>query len=728
MKCNEVPKQQGKTEYAEICQTLPSMQCSDVLRQMGKNIPRELSVDVPSKSCARDGAIYIEKVPYRNITMEVVLDEHVFLERPQNFTISILEKFQQEEDQDKHGRGTRLKMHKFIGGGSVAAGGLALQDQNENVVDLDIEDGEDVEEVTEVAGEEEITEPPAKKLKVDKAAPVWKFATRVNSEKAKCNLCKKDYKTPQGNTSNIRDHIIMVHSKSDEGRELKEITEEKRTAAIKKDQLKEKRSITSFFPSDKQVSMANKATIDNAVVEFIIAGNQSFSVVDNCFFRKMCFSLNRGYTLFSRRELGRLIDEKVESVKADLTKELQEDIKSHKSIHITSDGGNSGDQNKTKKNTLTVSRINDNFEMKTDTLDLAEAVGSQTGIVIRSQKKDILLKYGYNESWKVSVTTDAAANVRSARQVGRHEGIGLPVKFEADCCDHQIQLVGKDSLKNSDLLKESLKKGRKLIAHFSKSTLSRQLLVTIQKELNLQVKWILVGTKNRWFHQMSEAERLVELRVSIEEFQMRRRPGDGRRTGDEDDDVDEDLVVPEQLDSDDFLRLEKYVAAMKPFTAISKFLGGDKYPTGGCVIPALEQIKEDLEVLRDDEKDDEAKKYLENLLTSMEKRFRNNWKMKSPYNCLTFLDPRHVDLYCLEDAVFDKLKNDIIYDSVFEEDAANHPLPEANPTGSLSATPTVLDKRAKLLQKKMSRLPQQPQVNTFEGKLMAEIARLTNRS
>ena len=131
-------------------------------------------------------------------------------------------------------------------------------------------------------------------------------------------------------------------------------------------------------------------------------------------------------------------------------------------------------------------------------------------------------------------------------------------------------------------------------------------------------------------------------------------------------------------------------------------------------------------MLRDDEKDDEAKKYLENLLTSMEKRFRNNWKMKSPYNCLTFLDPRHVDLYCLEDVVFDKLKNDIIYDSVFEEDAANHPLPEANPTGSLSATPTVLDKRAKLLQKKMSRLPQQPQVNTFEGKLMAEIARLIN--
>ena len=75
----------------------------------------------------------------------------------------------------------------------------------------------------------------------------------------------------------------------------------------------------------------------------------------------MCFALIKGYTLFSRRELGRHIDLKIESVKADLAKEIQDDIKTYKSIHITSDGGNSGDQNKTKKNTLTVSRINDDF-------------------------------------------------------------------------------------------------------------------------------------------------------------------------------------------------------------------------------------------------------------------------------------------------------------------------------------------------------------------------------
>ena len=146
-------------------------------------------------------------------------------------------------------------------------------------------------------------------------------------------------------------------------------------------------------------------------------------------------------------------------------------------------------------------------------------------------------------------------------------------------------------------LKRAIMKGRKLVTHFSKSTLSRQLLTSIQKELKLPIKWILIGTKNRWFYEMSEAERLVELRVSIEEFQIRRQPGDGRRPRDDGDDIDEDVVVPEHLDDDDFMWLQTYVKAMKPFTAVSKFLGGERYPTGGSVIPALEQIRDDLEKL-----------------------------------------------------------------------------------------------------------------------------------
>ena len=152
-------------------------------------------------------------------------------------------------------------------------------------------------------------------------------------------------------------------------------------------------------------------------------------------------------------------------------------------------------------------------------------------------------------------------------------------------------------------------------------------------------------------------------------------PGDGRHgvKDDDDDEADEDLVVPAKLDNDDFLRLEKYVDAVKPFTTLVKFLSGDSYPTAGLVIPALEQIKDDLEnMLVTEEEEGESKKYIENLLNNIKnKRFKDNWKKKTPFNTITFLDPRNVDLYCLDDSVFNKVKNDIKYDSFFNDDSVN---------------------------------------------------------
>ena len=162
--------------------------------------------------------------------------------------------------------------------------------------------------------------------------------------------------------------------------------------------------------------------------------------------------------------------------------------------------------------------------------------------------------------------------MKLARAPGRHEEIGLKIKYEADCTDHQIQLLLKDSRKNMPDLKMSLKKCRKLVAHFSKSSLSRQLLATIQGELHLPPKWILVGTKNRWFFEYSVALRIVELRESIEEFQHRRQAGEGGRGREDDGDFDSDLVVPDHLDEEDFGRLKKHFTAVAPFTVMSKLL------------------------------------------------------------------------------------------------------------------------------------------------------------
>ena len=158
---------------------------------------------------------------------------------------------------------------------------------------------------------------------------------------------------------------------------------------------------------------------------------------------------------------------------------------------------------------------------------------------------------------------------------------------------------------------------------------------------------------------MSEAERLVDLRDCIEEFQMRRQPGEGNRTGDsEDEEAVAALSVPDKLEDDDFERLSNYVTCVKPFTSLSKFLGGEKYPTASSLIPALDQIREDLLKLQPKLNDAEASQFLANVIFNFDKRFKDGWKSKCPFNGLCFSDPRYVDLYAQDQEIFQKIIED----------------------------------------------------------------------
>ena len=116
---------------------------------------------------------------------------------------------------------------------------------------------------------------------------------------------------------------------------------------------------------------------------------------------------------------------------------------------------------------------------------------------------------GYDDSWVVNVTTDGASNFRSARAPGRHEDVGLPTMFTTDCVDHQIHLLVEESIKNLLRMAEALKKGKALVTHFFRASLSRQMLRAIQEELGTVKLCLIIGTSYRWFHKMTSVERLL---------------------------------------------------------------------------------------------------------------------------------------------------------------------------------------------------------------------------
>ena len=544
--------------------------------------------------------------------------------------VVVLSGSEDEEEADDNGPGVNQEE------------GTPIDVENNNPIDLE----DNVEVVT-------------MKRKRAGQSPVWDFAERVSVDKVRCNVCKLAFKCPVSNTSNIRDHLLNKHRGTKEAEELVAKINEKSKAKKMKENKKDKPcSIKQFFNAD-QLPNKIKEELDKCLVEFIICENKSFESVESHFFRKLMFTANNGYIMPSRRTLTRKVDDKIVQVKKDLKEEILKDIASLKTISITSDGGNSGDIYKTKKNTITVSRVTDNFELKTDTVGVPVAKGSQEGIVIRSQWKEELLKIGYTTEWSVNATTDGASNFRSARAPGRHAGVGLQTKYATDCVDHQIHLLVEESLKGHNNIKDSLKKGKKLVNHFSRSCLSRQLVRSIQVEVGLPKLCPIVGTANRWFHKMSEIERLLEMKVAIEVFQERVTT----------EVTDEDDVPIEDIEDSDWVLMQEYVDAVKPFQIISKFLGGEKYPAGCCVIPALDQIKEDMENVRTGSSGEEL---IKTMLTNFEKRFPNCWKLKTPFNCLTFLDPRSVDMYAETVEVLDRIRSDISSDGVYDNVLSNH--------------------------------------------------------
>ena len=220
------------------------------------------------------------------------------------------------------------------------------------------------------------------------------------------------------------------------------------------------------------------------------------TVADSPHMRKLLYAANSGYISPSRRTLSKKIDERAESAKEQLCEELLDDVKSHNTISITSDGGTSCDLHKTKKLTVTAHRIDDDFNLKTDTLSAGETIGTQEGVVIREHWEKVLFR-NFKFNGKVNVTTDGAANMRNARNPGRHFHVDLNIKHHGDCVDHQIFLVHQDSLKDVEELQVAAKKVRTLCAHLNRSYLSRCEIRDIQVTNHMRFLSPIIGTPNR---------------------------------------------------------------------------------------------------------------------------------------------------------------------------------------------------------------------------------------
>ena len=562
-----------------------------------------------------------------------------------------------------------------------------------------------------------------------RGSPVYLCARKISSDKFECKFCKAQFSCKNGSTTSVSTHMIRYHPKEPNVIEMLQIQDQKRDekeksrkeSEAKAKEVSKQTSMKSFVSGGKPVDLVRKKKIYGKILDFIVSDNQSFSVVENPFFRELMFELEPGLIVMSRSTATKLLDERAALARDKLKEEILDDLNKagHSVISITSDHGTSRDNHRTRKNVLTLSRTTEDFSIKCDTLDLIICEESQTGANIRASVKAALEKWaGYDkDKMTVNWVTDNEAKQVNARNPNYHQDSGLLIHFEGGCVDHLIELALNDTLKVCYEMDQSLKTAHDIVNYMKESSLSRVKLSEISKNLGLKPLSIIKGTLNRWFAKFFEMNRFLDLEQAIKEFQ--------------DNDLPPSLS---QVNHDDWGNIRVYVHSLKIVVDTATMLESETSCTSSSVIPFILTVIDELETLKNTCTKNIHFRFYDELIRQLKKRFPGGFKMTQPYNALTLLDPRHLDTYFNEEEK-EFAKNVILYDRVFEEDrkvvqpaAAESPVP---PTRDKPVQSKVQSLRDKLLRKRFIEtqvVVERETSDTFEEKLEKEVKELLSLS
>ena len=552
------------------------------------------------------------------------------------------------------------------------------------------EDEEDVNQNVEVEDSSHNTSMSRSVLKRKKTAPVWTTgcAIQINDGTgAKCNFCEFVCKIPDGSTTAMIRHLERHHPKEENVQRMTRLMQENvimKKQKIEVSKMKASKTVanqpklTNFVKLKGTIDRKKVQLLNEGLVQHIILSNDSWNLVEEASFRKLMFTAEPNYVMPSRRTITRLFDQMSDGVSNSLRAEIKKDITEagHLTLNVITDHGTSNDVCRTKRNAVVVTRTTKDFIIKTDTVALIQCQGSQTGLQIRKDVKEALIKaIDFDSSMILNWVTDGASTEKSARRPGNHPSVGLNVNFDGTCADHTMDLLGNDSLYARTITKQlilpnlvhAVEKMKSLVTFFHQSSLARQFFENIMKENNMNPLKTVRGTSNRFFTKYFEVERFVDLREMIDIF-LDTYSGD----------IPAACVV---FADEEWYLLEVYRDSLKLIVKCSEILEGAKYCTSSSLIPMLDAIQSELSSMKGKMKNGEGKQFISFLLDNLvkESRFGTDLrKTKSPYNVLTLLDVRYGDIYFNKDEkekAFDDLSKDVVYATIRESAVSEEPSP-----------------------------------------------------
>ena len=296
-----------------------------------------------------------------------------------------------------------------------------------------------------------------------------------------CDICSKRVKTSNSSTSNLFGHLSTHHpiqyqsiAPSGIKRKMRDIPFNQKTI---KETFERHNKYSKGSPRHQEIT--------SAVTSYITSGSVPIYTVEKKSFKDLLYVLDPRYELPHRNHFSSYaIPEQYNLLK----NKVVEELKKVEYIALTMDGWTSLARDSYVS--LTSHFIDHEWRLKTQCLTTAYLPESHTGQNLANFVKDGLAEYGFTIGRVTTMTTDNGTNMISAC-----EKLQL---LRLSCFGHILHNAITGALNSQQPVVDVISKSRKIVSVFSHSSLFRQRLLKVQKELNLPQQQLVNDVATRW--------------------------------------------------------------------------------------------------------------------------------------------------------------------------------------------------------------------------------------
>jgi hypothetical protein len=386
-------------------------------------------------------------------------------------------------------------------------------------------------------------------------------------------------------------------------------------------------NVNMWGPHDPRTKAVNRK-----VIQMIVSDNQPFTIVEDTGFVNLIAHLQPKYCMPSRRYfsetmLPRLYEES--------RKTAVRMIEKAESLAFTSDIWTASTCNEAFVS-LSAHWIDDEFKRQSLVLNAKHFPERHTGQNIADMFQEMFTEWKIQPNRRHCLVRDGAANMELASDLA-----GLT---SVHCFIHALQLVVHDAVLSQRAVVDMLARTRKLVTHFSHSSLACTALKDLQKQDatashsndssssdTVTVLLPVQDVSTRWNSTYLMCERAIKIKRSLQLYL-----------------ADHDQV--QKLSANDWILMEKLVYVLKPFFDLTQKLSSDNSSISRVIVDVI--LLDDCLATMNDANTAGVQTTRDELRKALAARFRHNRDTdpesilnSKPAALASILDPRYKLLF-----------------------------------------------------------------------------------